>query len=346
MDYTSQILFFFGAIGVFNSILISLYFIFIKKPVHFSNRLFGLFLLFLSERALRSLIYFFSDTTSNAYSTFGPITFIFIGPFLFFYVISALKPGSRIISYWKYHILFWIATALGIHFIYPFRADPIFWKRNILVAINIQWLLYLLASIYVLFKSKEGEQEKTDYFSGVKLWILCLLSSTLILWTIFFFVDLSYFIIGSITFSVLFYSFFLYFFFRKKQASLIFQNDIKYADKKIDDNRANTLLEQLYTYMREQKPYRNPALKSLDVAGQLNISTHQLSQLLNDNLGKSFAVFVNEYRIEEAKRIIRDNTKYTLEAIGNESGFNSKSTFYTTFKRIVGKTPAKYKEQF
>jgi len=221
-----------------------------------------------------------------------------------------------------------------------------FWKKNILVAINIQWLCYLLASVYVLFKTKEIGGEKTKNFSGYRLWILCLLSCTLILWIIFFFVDFSYFIIGSITFSVLFYSFFLYFFFRKKQASWIFQNDIKYADKKIDDNKANTLLEQLYAYMRDQKPYRNPALKSLDVAAQLNISTHQLSQLLNDNLGKSFAIFVNDYRIEEAKRIIRDNTKYTLEAIGNESGFNSKSTFYTTFKRIVGKTPAKYKEQF
>ncbi|WP_273568958.1 helix-turn-helix domain-containing protein [Maribacter halichondriae] len=214
------------------------------------------------------------------------------------------------------------------------------------MAINIQWLCYLLASIYVLFKTKEREKEKTDYFSEVRLWILCLLSGTLILWTIFFFVDLSFFIIGSITFSVLFYSFFLYFFFRKKQVSSIFQNDIKYADKKIDDNKANTLLEQLYVYMRDQKPYRNPTLKSLDVAAQLNISTHQLSQVLNDNLGKSFTSFVNEYRIEEAKRIIRDDTKYTLEAIGNESGFNSKSTFYTTFKRMVGKTPAKYKEQF
>ncbi len=346
MGYTAQILFFFGAIGVFNSILISLYFIFFNIPVHFSNRLFGFFLLFLSERALRSLIYFFSDTTPNAYSTFGPITFIFIGPFLFFYVISVLRKDSKTISYWKYHILFWIVIALGIHFIYPFRADPIFWKRNILVAINIQWLCYLLASIYVLFKTKEREKEKTDYFSEVRLWILCLLSGTLILWTIFFFVDLSFFIIGSITFSVLFYSFFLYFFFRKKQVSSIFQNDIKYADKKIDDNKANTLLEQLYVYMRDQKPYRNPTLKSLDVAAQLNISTHQLSQVLNDNLGKSFTSFVNEYRIEEAKRIIRDDTKYTLEAIGNESGFNSKSTFYTTFKRMVGKTPAKYKEQF
>lgn len=346
MNFYSQILFFFGALGVFNSFLVSLYFIIIKKPKGFSNILFGVFLLFLSERALRSLIYFFSDVTSNSYSTFGPITFIFIGPFLFLYILSVLKLNTKSINYWKYHIAFWVIIAIGIHFIYPFRSDPIFWKRYILVSINIQWLCYILVSGYYLTKRIRNLSRKEEKLFPINLWLVFLLLAVLILWLIYFFISYSYFVIGSITFSILFYSFFLYLLFNKKQKNQIFRDEKKYANKKIDNTTVKVLVEKLHMFMCEQKLYKNPNLKSSDIAKALHISTHQFSQLLNDNLGKSFPAFVNEYRIEEAKLIIRSNTKYTLDAIGNESGFNSKSTFYTVFKKLVGMTPAKYKEQF
>jgi len=120
----------------------------------------------------------------------------------------------------------------------------------------------------------------------------------------------------------------------------------KYGDKKIEPSKASVLIHNLDQIMIQQQLYKNANLKSSEVADHLEISTHKFSQLLNDNIGKSFSAFVNEYRVEEAKRIIKSNTQYTLDAIGNESGFNSKSTFYTTFKRIEGVTPAKYREQF
>lgn len=113
----------------------------------------------------------------------------------------------------------------------------------------------------------------------------------------------------------------------------------------MDSLITNPLIVQLKEFMDAKKPFKNPNLKSSDIANELSISTHQLSQLLNDSIGKSFSNFVNEYRVEEAKQIISSNTKYTLDAIGKESGFNSKSTFYTYFKRVVGVTPSKYREQ-
>ena len=112
------------------------------------------------------------------------------------------------------------------------------------------------------------------------------------------------------------------------------------------ESQATDLIERLGIIMTREEIYKNPNLKSSDVAKELDLSIHQFSQLLNDNLGKSFPVFVNEYRISEAKNILLSNDKLTLEAIGYECGFNSKSTFYTTFKKIVGTTPAKFKEQF
>lgn len=345
MQYDSQILFFFGAIGVFNSFLISIYFILLKKPRHTSNVLFGFFLLFLSERALRSLVYFFSEEAPNSYSAFGPITFIFIGPFLFLYVLSMLKVNSKTIEYWKYHILGWIVVAIAIHFIYPFSSDPLFWKKYILKAINIQWLIYMIVSGWFLIR-RSNLPFKREKYNPYHLWLSLLLCSVLVLWLIYFFISYSYFVIGSITFSILFYSFFLFYIFNKKEYVQIFRHEKKYADKKIEDTKANVLVDQLTIIMKEQKLYKNSNLKSSDIAKELDISTHQLSQLLNDNLNTNFSTFINRFRIQEAKEILQINTKYTLEAIGNESGFNSKSTFFTTFKKLVGMTPAKYKEQF
>ncbi len=78
----------------------------------------------------------------------------------------------------------------------------------------------------------------------------------------------------------------------------------------------------------------------------MGIPSYQLSQFLNDNLGKSFTEFINSHRIEEAKKLIQSNLEYTLDAIGSESGFNSKSTFYGAFKRTMGMTPRTYREKF
>lgn len=52
--------------------------------------------------------------------------------------------------------------------------------------------------------------------------------------------------------------------------------------------------------MNTEELYKNPNLKLSDVASRMNISAHQLSQLLNDNLGKSFSTYINEYRIDDA----------------------------------------------
>ena len=345
MSYSSVFLFFFGAIGVFNSFLLGLYFILSKKSKQLSNTLFGLFLLFLSERALRGLIYFFSDVAPNAYTKFGPVTFLFIGPFLFLYTLSVVAPDSKALSSWKYHILFWVIAAVVLHFVFPFRIDPIFYKTYIMKGINFQWLIYILMSVWVSFTHlKSDSTKKTSYIPKIT-WLNALLTATLALWLIYFFVSFTYFVIGSIIFSLIFYTFYIYFLLNKKVRFQVFGYEEKYRSKKMNNSEIAPLTQKLQTIMLEQKPYKNPKLKLTDLARELGIPSHQFSQLLNDNLEKSFSTFVNEYRIEDAKRLIQSNTKYTLDAIGKESGFNSKSSFYTSFKQLVGVTPSKYREQ-
>ena len=74
------------------------------------------------------------------------------------------------------------------------------------------------------------------------------------------------------------------------------------------------------------------------------ISKNILSQYLNEKINKSFSTFINELRIEKAKEFLTAKTNYTIEGIGYESGFKSKSTFFTAFKKHTGQTPLEYQK--
>ena len=103
-------------------------------------------------------------------------------------------------------------------------------------------------------------------------------------------------------------------------------------------------VEKLEYVLLDKKLYQDPNLKVNDLAKHINITSHQLSQLLNDNLGKSFSTYINEYRIREACQLISSSGHLTFEAIGYEVGYNSKSTFYAAFRKVTATTPALYKE--
>ena len=105
------------------------------------------------------------------------------------------------------------------------------------------------------------------------------------------------------------------------------------------------MTERLASIMEEEQLYKKPTLKLKEVASKMDISNHKLSQLLNDNIGKSFSSYINQYRVEKAMQLLKKNDLFTLEAIGYEAGFVSKSGFYATFKRITGKTPSSFRNQ-
>ncbi len=97
--------------------------------------------------------------------------------------------------------------------------------------------------------------------------------------------------------------------------------------------------------MREKELFKNPGLKIDDIAKEIKISAHQLSQILNDNFERNFTLFINEYRIDEACKLLLTGNNLKIEAIGFEVGFNSRSTFFSTFKKLKGTTPTLFQQQ-
>lgn len=111
--------------------------------------------------------------------------------------------------------------------------------------------------------------------------------------------------------------------------------------------KANQYFKKLEELMRFKKMYKNPCLSLTAVADVLGISACYLSSMMNSLMNKSFIDFVNEYRIADVKRNLNATAfaHYTIVSVGLEAGFNSKSAFYSAFKKHTGLTPMQYKSR-
>ncbi len=103
--------------------------------------------------------------------------------------------------------------------------------------------------------------------------------------------------------------------------------------------------ERLSDLMREEKLYQDMDLRMKDVAARLLITPHQFSQLLNERIKTDFRNFVNRYRVDEARRLLLENPERSIISICFEVGFNSKTSFNITFKKMTGLSPKEYREK-
>ncbi|MEO0901295.1 MAG: AraC family transcriptional regulator, partial [Bacteroidota bacterium] len=94
----------------------------------------------------------------------------------------------------------------------------------------------------------------------------------------------------------------------------------------------------------EKSYFESPSASLKDLAHQLNTNTNQLSKTINVHTGGNFNDYINQKRINEAKNRLLDKDfgHLTVEAIGNSVGFNSKSAFYTAFKKFTNTSPSAF----
>lgn len=99
--------------------------------------------------------------------------------------------------------------------------------------------------------------------------------------------------------------------------------------------------------MKKEKLYQETELTLQQLAKKLQVPAYQVSQTLNEGMGKNFYDLVNGYRVNEAKTLLLDsrNRNFTILSVGFEAGFNSKTTFNTVFKKFTGLTPTEFRNQ-
>jgi len=119
----------------------------------------------------------------------------------------------------------------------------------------------------------------------------------------------------------------------------------KYAGSRLTDSEARQYTEKLIQYMESSKPYLNPDLSLSQLSEEIGITSHYLSQVINEKFNHNFFDFINGYRVEAFKEKINDPSysNYSFLGIAFECGFNSKSAFNRIFKQMTGLTPTQYK---
>lgn len=143
---------------------------------------------------------------------------------------------------------------------------------------------------------------------------------------------------GAVSFTVVFYG--LLFRLVVQKNGLIPRFDHLY-----NTERGQHLMEKIEQHMRVEKPYLRKGLKLEQLADMVALSKNELSGLLNSSYPHGFAHYVKTFRVEEAKRLLFEKPELSLEGVGYEAGFNSKSAFFESFKSVVGCTPSAYKKQ-
>ncbi len=133
--------------------------------------------------------------------------------------------------------------------------------------------------------------------------------------------------------------------FQKPEIHSSESNGVKYEKSTLSSEKAGQYLSILNEIMEKEKLYKNNNLKLSDLAQKLDISSHHLSQIINEKLNRNFFDYINELRIEEAKKVLSNpaSKQYTLLSIAHEVGFNNKTSFNSFFKKHTGTTPSEFR---
>lgn len=296
--------------------------------------------------------------------------YFLIGPSFYFYLKSFAKPDWRLEKRDVFHLLpfLYFVYFMWPQYTYPrenmisfadaFFAGTIDVSSNywtVLIAYKAHFIVYLVLSHRLVgdFISEYKRQlanaavERVDQLFPILMYLniyfFFSLAST-------FFINLNreFYLIADFI-NLLLLSGFLHlasYFSIRQYGELPRVEHVKYEKSKIDAADMAALKAQVETAMETDKLYLNQQLKLADFAASLSLSPHQLSQVLNDGFGLSFYDFVNSHRVTAAKRLLHAETHqhFSLNAIAEETGFNSYVSFYRVFKKHAGKTPSAWQK--
>jgi AraC-like DNA-binding protein len=118
----------------------------------------------------------------------------------------------------------------------------------------------------------------------------------------------------------------------------------RYAGIKIEPSKMEEIIDRIKNKMGQEKLYLDETLSLQTLSKEVEESPNLVSMIINQHFGVSFPDFVNQYRIEEALKIMKEvhSQKYSMEGIAFECGFGNRTSFYNAFKKQMGCTPNQY----
>lgn len=346
-----------------------------RKPRNMANQVLAAWFFLI---CIEMVIVLLNSTLVELYSikvlpfTYGPLMFLYaklmttehpefnyrylwhFAPFAVFFIVSMIFLNKPVMEGSK-----------GFLVVDRFISLRIIYGASFFISITA----YSIATFLVIHRHQENLKSLVSYSSAkfTLQWLIGLSVTFYISYVLVFIVGLIDILINFMPFDPYELSFigltifaFLYGFFGFNQPSIFeeiaphkgivpdetMEENGKYARSGLKKKDIAQIRQAVLQYMDEKKPYLDRELTINDVAADLGIPRHFITEVINQHMGKNFYYLINEYRVEEVKRRLTDPKykHFTILAIAYDAGFNSKSAFNTIFKDMTGMTPSQYLE--
>lgn len=301
-----------------------------------------------------------------------------IAPLIYFYVKSITKSNFKFLKKYWWHFVIPISLVVYRLTIYTYDAlqpgfnetqngvlkialdEEIMQPVLLIVGFSVM-LLYLAFTIQLYYNYR---QKIKQYFSNIFKLELNWIRNFLIVFTFLFLYDSIQTVVGTIidlgyierwwfNLSLAICAIYIglkgYFTETTKLNKLDFsfspkQISIPEATKETKKEVENTAVAAIAALMEREKPYLNPDLNLSELAKQANVTRGQLSEIINSGFKMNFNDFVNSYRVNAFKGMLKEGKHEQLSLLGiaYECGFNSKATFNRVFKKLTNFSPTQY----
>lgn len=307
-------------------------YLFINKPLLSSSLL-----------LINPAFYLYVKSLTDKYFEIKPIQLLHLLPFVFFETFAyVIQETIQLNDFFIVDKSYGFRLAFGI--------------SNI-----ISWLVYNFLSVSMLHRHRMNIlHEFSSLERGIKLiWIFSVVIFYNVYCLVLLITGLSVIFTGKfimlpqvINYSVMLFLIYVLGFYGLGQ-SMIYQrksqknkeDDLRYKNSILNEDRKKIITKKILEVFERDKPFLNPDFNMDMLSEAIHIPKHQISHVMNTELNSNFFNFVNAYRVEEVKKMLSDeNHPYSIEAIGYECGFNSKSSFFSVFKKMTGKTPFVFKK--
>jgi AraC-like DNA-binding protein len=120
----------------------------------------------------------------------------------------------------------------------------------------------------------------------------------------------------------------------------------RYQNSPLTEEDSQNIFEAVHSQIELKSLFLDPKLSLSSLAKLTGFKTHYISQAINQNTQGNFFDFINEFRIVLSKKLLSENLNETVNIldVAMKVGFNSKSSFYTSFKKHTSQTPTQYRK--
>lgn len=351
-------------IGAAQGFLLSVALASLRRGNRIANRILSVLLLFFSAMIA---IHALKQLETPAYheageEKYGHTIFFLFGPLIFFYVKALTSQQMKFYFKYSLHLVPFFFFILLYYYIghISYQSDFVQILNALLPwLMMVQMLIYLFSALQLLKKYSNEIHNNFSSLEKINLnWLHFLMICQFIIWPLSFVVEMFKSTPVQVNIMWLAISIFIYSigYFGIYQPEIFtgqlqFDEPVDQSEKKkyvkstLTEDQSEIMLQKLTAFMEASKPYLNSNLNLPLLSEQLSVSTHHLSQIINERIGQNFFEYINTFRVEEAKRLLKDQhyQHFTLAAIGFEAGFNSVSSFNSIFKKFTSQTPSNYR---